>query len=328
MGYEEAIKGEAQRTEFRKAEKRYKLYKALRGSVHKAKLTDDLPPTDLTNVIDFSNIKHDNLPLNVSIAKLDYPCPWPVFTITQRPGFYFLLGALDIDEQFGLIKESLGSFPQPPSRTNHTEFYGPIHNLWSAHAGPNRQHLVQLSNGTWEFMEEAALPSKSKSIAASTLVKKLRWATLGLQFDWSKRNYDVSLPHVKIPHKLSQLAKELARPAMQKGEFHAEAAIVNYFGSDDMLGGHLDDMEADWSKPIVSISLGCKAIFLLGGESREDTPFAMFLRSGDVVLMAGPARQCFHATHISSMWKGLEYKQFFGVWIGKKMSSTASAFIC
>lgn len=43
-----------------------------------------------------------------------------------------------------------------------------------------------------------------------------------------------------------------------------------------------------------SPSLGCKAIFLLGGKSRQDPPVAMFLRSGDVVLMAGEARECFH----------------------------------
>ena len=42
------------------------------------------------------------------------------------------------------------------------------------------------------------------------------------------------------------------------------------------------------------LSLGCKAIFLLGGKSREDPPLAMFLRSGDIVLMAGDARECFH----------------------------------
>lgn len=41
-------------------------------------------------------------------------------------------------------------------------------------------------------------------------------------------------------------------------------------------------------------SLGCKAVFLLGGTSREESPTAMFVRSGDVVLMAGPARRCFH----------------------------------
>lgn len=46
--------------------------------------------------------------------------------------------------------------------------------------------------------------------------------------------------------------------------------------------------------PFSEISLGCKAIFLLGGKSREDVPIATFLRSGDVVLMAGEARECFH----------------------------------
>lgn len=45
-----------------------------------------------------------------------------------------------------------------------------------------------------------------------------------------------------------------------------------------------------------SDSLGCKAIFLLGGKTRQDDPIAMFLRSGDVVLMAGEARECFHGT--------------------------------
>lgn len=46
-----------------------------------------------------------------------------------------------------------------------------------------------------------------------------------------KRNYDVSLPHNKIPETLCQLAKRLAAPAMPVGEeFQPEAAIVNYFG--------------------------------------------------------------------------------------------------
>ncbi|GKB48985.1 alpha-ketoglutarate-dependent dioxygenase AlkB, partial [Tanacetum coccineum] len=64
----------------------------------------------------------------------------------------------------------------------------------------------------------------------------------------------------------------------------------------DLLGGHLDDMKVDWSKQIVSMSLGCKAIFLLGRKSRNDEPasLAMFLRSGDIVLMSGEAREHFH----------------------------------
>ncbi|PWA64682.1 alpha-ketoglutarate-dependent dioxygenase alkB [Artemisia annua] len=63
-------------------------------------------------------------------------------------------------------------------------------------------------------------------------VRKLRWNTLGLQFDWSKRGYNISLPHNKIPDALSQPAKKMTSPTMPVGEdFQPEAAIVNYFGS-------------------------------------------------------------------------------------------------
>lgn len=194
------------------------------------------------------------------------------------------------------------SFPQPPNRTNHNAFYGPINDLFiAAEEGKvlvEDEHLGSGHARRWKFCDENPVSTKAnggKSISALVLLRKLRWSTLGLQFEWSKRNYDVSLPHNKIPEELCQLAKRLAVPAMPAGEsFKPEGAIVNYFGLGDTLGGHLDDMEVDWSKPIVSMSLGCKAIFLLGGKSRDDEPLAMFLRSGDAVLMCGEARECFH----------------------------------
>ena len=43
-------------------------------------------------------------------------------------------------------------------------------------------------------------------------------------------------------------------------------ALVNYYHEGDTLGGHRDDVESDQSAPIVAISLGCDAIFLLGGD--------------------------------------------------------------
>ena len=58
---------------------------------------------------------------------------------------------------------------------------------------------------------------------------------------------------------------------------------------------HQDVSEAAMEKPLVSISLGCSSVFLMGTTSREDKPFAMFLRSGDVVVFSGKARDAFHA---------------------------------
>jgi 2OG-Fe(II) oxygenase superfamily len=41
--------------------------------------------------------------------------------------------------------------------------------------------------------------------------------------------------------------------------------------------------------------LGCAAIFLIGGNSRDTVPTPILLRSGDVVIMSGPAcRRAYH----------------------------------
>ncbi|KAM3198270.1 hypothetical protein ACQJBY_073428 [Aegilops geniculata] len=314
--------GAAERAAFRRAEKQYKLYKppSRKGrSKSRGKQAGGGGVGggggDLSAVVDFhALLAAGEGELPAGIRRCDRAgFHLPVFCFLDRPGFYFIPGALSTQEQCYWIRESLKTFPQPPNRTNLTAVYGPISDLLIA--AQNQKILVEaessncqerngqnnvgenthLSKFRFVDVSEIQKGEKPKSTTAAALVRKLRWSTLGLQFDWSKRNYDVSLPHNKIPDDLAALAKKMAIPAMPfREEFAAEAAIVNYYGPSDMLGGHVDDMEADWTKPIVSISLGCKCIFLLGGKTRDEAPTPMFLRSGDIVLMAGEARERFH----------------------------------
>ncbi|KAG1370119.1 putative Alpha-ketoglutarate-dependent dioxygenase alkB [Cocos nucifera] len=91
-------------------------------------------------------------------------------------------------------------------------------------------------------------------------------------------------------------------------EFQPEAAKVNCFGPRMSENANFGIGIFDKSSiiygfpkegiffPISNHSLGCKAIFLLGGKSRKDNPRAMFLRGGDIVLMAGQARECFQVS--------------------------------
>ncbi len=60
------------------------------------------------------------------------------------------------------------------------------------------------------------------------------------------------------------------------------------------MGGHVDNMERDYAYPVVSASLGCAAVFLIGGQSKDDAPVPVLLRSGDVVVLAGHSRLAFH----------------------------------
>ncbi len=43
------------------------------------------------------------------------------------------------------------------------------------------------------------------------------------------------------------------------------------------------------------LSSGLDAVFLFGGPTRACVPLPLLLRSGDVLVMAGEARRCFHA---------------------------------
>lgn len=120
-------------------------------------------------------------------------------------GFYFIPGALSTEEQCYWIRESLRTFPQPPNRTNLTSIYGSISDLFIA--AKNQKILVQVENPDvqekneqnngggktqskiFKFVEASDVQKREEcrsTTKATALVRKLRWSTLGLQFDWSK----------------------------------------------------------------------------------------------------------------------------------------------
>lgn len=76
----------------------------------------------------------------------------------------------------------------------------------------------------------------------------------------------------------------------------AEAAIVNYYHMNSTLCAHTDHSEYDaLTKPLISFSFGNAAVFLIGGQTKtECKPSPMLLRSGDIILMTGSSRLCFH----------------------------------
>lgn len=73
-----------------------------------------------------------------------------------------------------------------------------------------------------------------------------------------------------------------------------EACLVNYYAPDARMGMHRDEDEKDFSAPILSISLGDSAIFKLGGPKRGGPTQSIKLDSGDVLILAGPARLLYH----------------------------------
>lgn len=77
-------------------------------------------------------------------------------------------------------------------------------------------------------------------------------------------------------------------------ERQPECCLINYYGDGARMGLHQDKDEADFSWPVVSVSLGDDGLFRIGNTSRGGKTESIWLSSGDVVVMGGPARLTYH----------------------------------
>ena len=73
-----------------------------------------------------------------------------------------------------------------------------------------------------------------------------------------------------------------------------ECCLVNHYGEGARMGMHQDRDEADFSCPVVSVSLGDAALFRIGNRMRGGRTESVWLESGDVVVMGGDARMLHH----------------------------------
>lgn len=73
-----------------------------------------------------------------------------------------------------------------------------------------------------------------------------------------------------------------------------EACLVNIYGPNARMGLHIDADEDILDAPVVSVSLGDRARFRLGGPQRSSPSSSVVLSSGDVVVLGGASRRFFH----------------------------------
>ena len=69
---------------------------------------------------------------------------------------------------------------------------------------------------------------------------------------------------------------------------------MNLYAPGARLGLHQDRDEETFDAPVVSVSLGATGLFRIGGLARRDPTRSLRLASGDVVVLAGPARLAYH----------------------------------
>lgn len=73
-----------------------------------------------------------------------------------------------------------------------------------------------------------------------------------------------------------------------------EACLINLYDAQARMGLHQDRDEADFTAPVLSVSLGDTALFRIGGTARRTPTRSVRLASGDVLVLGGESRLAFH----------------------------------
>jgi DNA alkylation damage repair protein AlkB len=121
------------------------------------------------------------------------------------------------------------------------------------------------------------------------------WNGMTYQYEEVRSDGD-GLPVPPIPPRFMSLAQSAAAEA--GFDMRADLCIMNYYTAEARMGVHQDKDERPETIaagiPIVSVSLGDAARFVVGGLTRREPTQPLILRSGDVLVMGGPSRLRFH----------------------------------
>ncbi|KAF1970713.1 oxidoreductase domain-containing protein [Bimuria novae-zelandiae CBS 107.79] len=137
------------------------------------------------------------------------------------------------------------------------------------------------------------MPDKHKQLNNEQfLYTKLRWLTLGEQYDWPTRSY--AKHATPFPADLSTLVTRLFP------HIRPESGVVLIYGAKDFMPVHRDVSE-QCQRALASFSMGCDGLFIMargeddGEGERAPRTVAIRVRSGDCIHLTGEARWAWHA---------------------------------
>ena len=119
------------------------------------------------------------------------------------------------------------------------------------------------------------------------------WVSDAYGYRYTKRNLKSQQQWPPMPDSFFALAQNAAKTAGFEN-YSPDSCLINRYQVGAKMTLHQDKNEKDFSQPIVSVSLGLPAIFLLGGMERSDQTVRIPLIHGDVVVWGGQSRLRFH----------------------------------
>ena len=240
------------------------------------------PLPDFSDVIDFETpekygdlLKHvfvesHELDFSYCSIGLKNPKEWKAYELLSCPGFIVVPNPfLNAGAQSHWVKKALTCYTKKPYPSN-------------------LDILMELDNKKktlWDISHEKSQDNK--------FIEKLRWVHMGYHFDYNVVDYKAK-QYFGFPENLALLTRTIAA-VFKFPNYYAETGIINYYPEGASMGGHTDHYEEELQQPLISYSFGQSAVYLIGGATRDVKPKAIWVRSGDIMLMTGSSRVAFHA---------------------------------
>lgn len=161
--------------------------------------------------------------------------------------------------------------------------------------GPERQ--LQALRAVEEIAAAAPF-AKARTRAGYTSAAMTNCGAAGWWSDLKGYRYERTQPGNGMPWPaLPDVFLEIVREAVKSSpwpDFTPDACLINFYAAGARMGLHQDRDERDFTQPIVTVSLGDSADFLIGSLKRTGPAEMVVLRSGDILIMGGDSRMRFH----------------------------------
>lgn len=136
-------------------------------------------------------------------------------------------------------------------------------------------------------------PGGKRMSVAMTNCGSFGWTSSRAGYAYSPVDPETQLSWPPMPAPFLKTAAHLSMQAGYSG-FVPDACLINRYLPGAQMGLHQDRDERDFSQPIVSLSLGLSAKFVIGGLKRTDPTQSVELGDGDAIILGGAGRLLFH----------------------------------